>query len=71
MSQYRIISICHQRTINIINCAQEGASLITKQEAVKKKKSAFASTSRPHKQNGFRVSRIYAHVNDPDQVVVL
>ena len=36
MSQYRIISIC-QRTINIINCAQEGASLISKQGAVKKK----------------------------------
>ena len=35
MSQNRIISIC-QRTINIINCAQEGASLITEQEAVKK-----------------------------------
>ena len=35
-SQYRIISIC-QRTINIINCAQEGASLISKQGAVKKK----------------------------------
>ena len=36
MSQYRIISIC-QRTINIFNCAQEGASLISKQGAVKKK----------------------------------
>ena len=36
MSQYRIISIC-QRTINIISCAQEGASLISKQGAVKKK----------------------------------
>ena len=36
MSQYRIISIC-QRTINIINCAQDGASLITRQGAVKKK----------------------------------
>ena len=36
MSQYRIFSIC-QRTINIINCAQEGASLISKQGAVKKK----------------------------------
>ena len=30
------IGIC-QRTINIINCAQEGASLIIEQEAVKKK----------------------------------
>ena len=36
MSQYRIISIC-QRTINIINCPQGGASLISKQGAVKKK----------------------------------
>ena len=36
MNQYRIISIC-QRTIGIINCAQEGASLISKQGAVKKK----------------------------------
>ena len=30
------IGIC-QRTINIINCTQEGASLIIEQEAVKKK----------------------------------
>ena len=35
MSQYPIISIC-QRTINVIICAQEGASLISKQGAVKK-----------------------------------
>ena len=36
MSQYRMISIC-LKTISIFNCAQDGASLITKQEAVKKK----------------------------------
>ena len=36
MSQYRMISIC-LKTICIINCAQDGASLITTQEAVKKK----------------------------------
>ena len=36
MSQYCIISIC-RRTISIINCAQEGASLITEQWAVKEK----------------------------------
>ena len=36
MSQYQIISIC-QRDINIINCAQEGASLITKERALEKK----------------------------------
>ena len=29
MSQYRIISTC-QRTVNIINCTQKGASVITK-----------------------------------------
>ena len=60
MSQYRIISIFDIRmfvirTINIINCAQEGASLISKQGAVKKKM-RIVSTSRPHEQNGFRVS---------------
>ena len=36
MSQYRLISI-YQRTINIINSAQESAPLITKQRAVKQK----------------------------------
>ena len=36
MSQHRIISIC-QRTINIMNCAPEGATLICKQGVVKKK----------------------------------
>ena len=55
MGQYRIISI-YQRAINIINCTQEGASLISKQRAVKKKKCVFVSTSRQQEQNGFRVS---------------
>ena len=56
MSEYQIISIC-QRTINIIfiNCTQEGVSLISKQGEVKKE-NVFVSTSRPHKQNGFKVS---------------
>ena len=36
ISQHRIISV-YQRTINIINCAKEGGSLITKQGAAKKK----------------------------------
>ena len=36
MSQYRIIIIC-QRTINVITRAQEGASMITKQETKKNK----------------------------------
>ena len=53
ISQYRIISVI-QRTINIINCAKEGASLITKQGAVKKKY-VFVSTSRPHKQNVWKL----------------
>ena len=35
-TRIRVVSIC-QRTINIINCAQEGASLITKEGVVKKK----------------------------------
>ena len=54
MSQYCIICIC-QRAINIINGTQEGASLIAEQGTVKEKM-LFVSTSRPHEQNGFRVS---------------
>ena len=54
MSQFRIISIC-QRTICIINCAQEGASLTIKQGAVKKIICIFFN-NKGHKQNGFRVS---------------
>ena len=42
-------------SISFINCTQEGASVISKQGAVKKKKCVFVSTSRPHKQNGFKV----------------
>ena len=44
-SYYGIISICH-KTVNIINCAQDGAALITKQMVVKKH--VYVSTSRPH-----------------------
>ena len=51
MSQYQIISIC-QKTINIINCVQEGASLITKQGAAKKKH-ILVSTLTPQEQNCF------------------
>ena len=36
ISQYQIIRIC-KRMINIINCAQEDASLISEQGTVKKK----------------------------------
>ena len=43
-------------SISFINCTQEGASVISKQGAVKKKKCVFVSTSRPHEQNGFKVS---------------
>ena len=51
MSQYWIISV-YQRTVNIINCAQESASLTTKQ-GQSSKSCVFVSTSRPHEQNGF------------------
>ena len=46
MSQYCIIRIC-ERAINVINCDQEGASLITEPGAVRKK-CVFVSTPRPH-----------------------
>ena len=46
MSQHLIISIS-QRTINIINCAQEGGSLFCKQEVVKKK-NAYLFQHRGH-----------------------
>ena len=55
MSQVRIISIC-QRTINVINYAQQCASLITKQ-VEKSKGMRIVSTSMMYKQNGFRVFR--------------
>ena len=57
MSQYRIISIC-QRTIDIINCAQEDVSLICKQGAVKKKMCICfnINATGTKKQKGFRVS---------------
>ena len=50
LPKIRIIRICH-RTINIINCTHEGVSLVTKQEAVKKK-CVLVLTSRPHEQHG-------------------
>ena len=67
MSQYRIINIC-QRTINIINCAQEGASLVTKQRAVKKK-NAYLFKHQGHTKNIDveyleNYVSIYAHAND-------
>ena len=40
MDQYQIIGI-YQKTINIINCAQEGTSLITKQGPVKEMRICF------------------------------
>ena len=45
MSQYRIISFVKELSVSFINCAQEGASLISK-----------VSPSKLHEQNGFRVS---------------
>ena len=47
MSQHQIISI-YKRTINIINCAQEGVSLICKQREVKKKKNAYLLQHQGH-----------------------
>ena len=61
MSQYRIIIIC-QRTINVITRAQEGASMITKQET---KKNKMAS------ENLENYIWIYAHANDLEQGVIL
>ena len=40
ISQYQIIRIC-KRMINITNCAQEDASLISEQGTVKKKMHIF------------------------------
>ena len=42
-------------SISFINWAQEGASLISRQGVVKSI-CVFVSTSRPHEQNGFKVS---------------
>ena len=74
MSQYRIISIC-QGTISIINCAQEGASLISKQRAVKKKNAyLFQHQGRRNKMDSEYLESdvwIYAHASDLDQGVVL
>ena len=50
MSQYRIISI-FQRTVNIINCAQEGASLITYQGVVKKSAYLFQHSGHTNKMD--------------------
>ena len=52
--KYPIVGIC-QRTIKTINCAQEGTSLIIKQESVKKKTKVW----------------IYAHANGLEQGVSL
>ena len=45
MRQYGLITIC-QRTTNIINCVQEGVSLITKKRALKKKMCICFNTKR-------------------------
>ena len=69
MSLYQIISIC-QRTINIVNCAQEGASLKSKQEAVKKKMYIcfnIKATGTKWIQSIFTAVSVYAHASDLDQ----
>ena len=74
MSEYRIISIC-QRTINIINCAQEGVSLISKQGTVKKKNAClFQHHGHRNKMDSEYLESyvgIYVHASDLDQGVVL
>ena len=74
MSQYRIINIC-QRTINVITRAQEGASMITKQET-KKKKNAYlfqhlGHTNKMASEYLENYIWIYAHANDLEQGVIL
>ena len=54
--EYRSVSN-HQyllKTVNIINCVEEGICI--NRQRVVKKKYVFVSTSRPDEQNGFRVS---------------
>ena len=67
--QDQIISIC-QRTTNIINCAQQDASLITKQGAVKKKNAyLFQHQDHMNKMDSEYLENyvwICAHTSDPD-----
>ena len=65
MIKYWIIIIC-QRNINIINCAQEGASLINKEGAIKKKMRISFNI-----KVTLKTVWIYAHASDLDQRVVL
>ena len=64
MTHYRVFIIC-QRTVNTIKCAQEGASWITKQGAVKKKMCIC------FKIKTTRTKWICAHANDLDQGIAL
>ena len=71
MSQHQVISIC-QRTINIINCAQEGALWINKLSS--KEKNTFQHQGYMDKMNSEydeNYVSISTHVNNLDQGVVL
>ena len=74
MGQYRIISIC-QRAINMINCTQERASLISKKRAVKKKNAyLFQHQGNRNKMDSEYLEGsvwIYTRASDLDQDVVL
>ena len=68
----------YQRTINIVNCAQEGASLITEQGVVREKMSIcfnIKAIQTKWIQNGFKILEnyvwIYIHTNDLNQDVAL
>ena len=52
-SHIKILRIC-KRTINTLNCSQEGASFVTKHGAVEKTW-AFFSKSRPYEKSEFKV----------------
>ena len=73
MSQYQVISIC-QRTINIINCAQEGALWINKLSSKEKNTYFFQHQGYMDKMNSeYDENHVWisTHVNNLDQGVVL
>ena len=77
MSQYRIISICKKtnKSLSFINCTQEGASLISKRGAVKKKmRNLFQNQGHTNKMDSEYLENyvwIYAHASDLGESVVL
>ena len=63
MSRVRITSIC-QRTNNIINCAQEGASLITKHDEIMSPTPAQAlMSSEPNHSSTFQILLIFPNTS--------